>query len=449
MNCYSCAKKLKVSCRAKVVGYRIQTIFAVARLDLEHRTNTTSRDAGGFIFVGIEPSARQDLVQYPFGMEQPREGASSDPKEKLKPGKGKSINRARENTPTVHQEDAGHVKTLSSNQVNKNASHASRVDLTLASRHDVDPVDLSMARDAEILLYIKEEMQKIYLDRHETDGMPADWVDEDALRQLAAHAEGDFIWAVTAMKLLSTTENPVQQLAELVAKDRPAFTLHELYKTALRSLGIWGPGETRDRYRRVLGIIVVSQVPLTDEAMGELLGFAEPGRACRVILQRLSCVIQWSDGQPARTFHPSFREYLTDRNLCSSEPWYIDVQKHQQALAVSCLRVMNTRLRFNMCDLESSHIRNADVPDLATRVEQAVSQGLSYSCQFLGYHLGQTAAGRGFVMPLLQIFMEEKFLYWLECLSLMGKLQTVSRTLRQIRIYLPVSLTFTSYSDRT
>lgn len=144
--------------------YQNLTISAVIPLNLEHRTNATSRDAGGFISVGIEPtgaaqarenlrrgaeedvkrlgntsnnqtqanssSARQDLGQQTVFKDQPREDASSGPKEELEPGKAKSMDHARENASAAPRDDAEHLKTSNGDQVSKIASHTSHPDFT-------------------------------------------------------------------------------------------------------------------------------------------------------------------------------------------------------------------------------------------------------------------------------------------------------------------------------
>lgn len=311
----------------------------------------------------------------------------------------------------------------------------------LASRSHVHAVDISTASDPDMLLYITHEMQRIYSDRYDTDELPVDWPGEMAIRTLVAYAAGLFIWAATAMNLLFITEAPVLWLADLLRRDRQVFTLHELYKTALLSVSKWEPGETTDAYRRILGMIVISQEPLCDEAIADLLGLEDSGRTCRTALQRLGCVIQWGKGRPARTFHKSFPDYLINRDLCSAEPWFIDVAEHQHALTARCLRILNERLRFNMCDLKTSHIPNSDVMDLPAHIQAAIPQSISYSCRFWGNYLYKSHPGDSIADSILQFF-EQKFLYWLEVLSLMGEVQMVSYTLVAVADYATVRNTY-------
>ncbi|KZP04133.1 hypothetical protein FIBSPDRAFT_968406, partial [Athelia psychrophila] len=296
-------------------------------------------------------------------------------------------------------------------------------------------IDLSMPESsADVLLYIEHEMGQIYSSRHLSAELPSDWAGLLAVQRLAAFAAGLFIWAATAIKLLRQSDDPVDCLSSLLGHDREVFTLDELYKTALQSGG-WKPGKATDTCRQVLGLIVISQIPLTDTTISELLGFEDSGRQCRIALRRLGCVIQWSEGQPARTFHKSFLDYLTDRARCSSEPWFIDVQEHHHALTICSFRLMKSQLRFNICNLTNSHVLNKDVPDLPTRVQYFIPESLSYVCRFWMDHLGQNPTGDNDMQCLILEFFEHQFFYWLEVLSLLEQVPVAVKALIRVKAY--------------
>ncbi|KAF7966895.1 hypothetical protein HWV62_36625 [Athelia sp. TMB] len=292
-------------------------------------------------------------------------------------------------------------------------------------------INLSKGNDADIRVYIKHEISKIYEKRYKTDELPATWCGDETVQRLVLYAAGLFIWAATAMKQLSIADNPEQWLIKLLLHKSTVFTLHDLYKTALVSARQWEPSNVTDAYRRILGLIIISQVPLTDVAIATLLEFQDGGKTCRTALRRLGSVIQWSEGQPARTLHKSFPDFLTDPEH-KLEPWFIDVHQHHHSLAVSCLRIMNNQIHFNMCNLATSHIPNADIPDLCDRVGIAVPQSLSYPCLFWGYHIRESPSGDSSLLPLILTFFEEKFLFWLEVLSLMGEIRLVPQTMTSI-----------------
>ena len=316
------------------------------------------------------------------------------------------------------------------------------IKIALSSRSHVATIDLATASDEDMMSYISHEIQRIYSDRHIIDDLPAHWPGEKALRRLVMYAAGLFIWAATAIKLLITADDPVECLESMLSQEREVFTLHELYKTALHSACQWQPGAMTELYRRILGMIIITQVPLTVETMADMLGTRDSGRSCRNALQRLGCVVKWSPAEPPRTLHKSFPDYLTDRSACGSEPWFINIEEHQLALTLACLRIMNTELRFNMCNLASSHTPNANITDLSERVEAAIPLSLSYPCRFWGHHLRHVPFAESSVLPLILQFFELKFLYWLEILGLMGEVQRASQTMLAVKTFVAVSNTF-------
>ncbi|KAF7987125.1 hypothetical protein HWV62_333 [Athelia sp. TMB] len=329
---------------------------------------------------------------------------------------------------------------------------------SLASCSHVQPVDLAKASDPELQLYFTSELQAIYKERHATAYLPAGWPDLVVINTLVRLAAGLFIWAATAMRHLYITGRPARWLEDLV-KARATCTLHDLYKTAL--LSAWDT-DLADAGKRILWLIVVSQVPPTDETITKLLGFTDRGEQCKMFLHRLRCVVQWSEGQPALTLHKSFPDYLTDRSACASEPWFIDEAEHQGALTLACLRIMNTQLHFNMCNLKSSHIPNSSIKDLPNQVAVAIPQYILYPCRFWGHHLSHIPSDEpsilsiisrfldqlcGYhilqtpfeepILPLILEFLESKFLYWLEVLSLVGEVQAASQTMLTVKTFVP------------
>ncbi|KAF7964846.1 hypothetical protein HWV62_2502, partial [Athelia sp. TMB] len=318
------------------------------------------------------------------------------------------------------------------------------ISCALASRSHVHTIDLSTASDADLQMYIKHEMRRIYKNRRIMDELPEGWGNA-AIDILVGYAAGLFIWAATAMRLLSDADFPKKYLSELLRHDRPFFTLHELYEKALRSASSWEPGDTTNVYRGILGLIIISQVPLTEVTIAAMLGYQDDIGTCRTALRRLASVIRWSEGQPARTLHKSFPDYLTKH--CSSEPWFINVEEHHYTLSNACLRIMNERLHFNMCSLTTSHIPNEQIVGLSGRVETAIPQTLSYSCLFWGYHIQKAATRAPSLLQMILAFFQEKFLYWLEVLSLMGEMRLVSQTMVAVRESIKVSKQCVLFAD--
>ena len=70
-----------------------------------------------------------------------------------------------------------------------------------------------------------------------------------------------------------------------------------------------------------------------------------------------------------------------------------------------------------MCELPDGVV-NSEVADLKERVKEHISQALKYACRSWYKHLVGAISAR--ITPILRRFLEEKFLFWLEVLSVLG-----------------------------
>jgi hypothetical protein len=122
-----------------------------------------------------------------------------------------------------------------------------------------------------------------------------------------------------------------------------------------------------------------------------------------------------------RIGHLSFSEFLCDPQRCPAL-FLINKPRQSQKLAMACFRVMKEGLKFNICNLESSHLLNNEVTDLSRRTEKNISTTLLYSCRFWVAHLRDTAEidldCRGILIKEVEDFLYSRLLFWLEVLSL-------------------------------
>ncbi|KIM20496.1 hypothetical protein M408DRAFT_81933 [Serendipita vermifera MAFF 305830] len=128
-----------------------------------------------------------------------------------------------------------------------------------------------------------------------------------------------------------------------------------------------------------------------------------------------------------RIQHQSFVDFLVDPIKCPAT-FLIDPKRENQSFTIACLRKMKNGLRFNICDLETSYLRNSDIPNIAARVKEHIPPELAYSCFFWASHLKDTPFGSEEVR-YLEDFMNKQFLYWLEVLSLMKRFNVASSML--------------------
>ncbi|KAH8113773.1 hypothetical protein DFH11DRAFT_274412, partial [Phellopilus nigrolimitatus] len=134
-----------------------------------------------------------------------------------------------------------------------------------------------------------------------------------------------------------------------------------------------------------------------------------------------------------QVYHPSFLD-LIGQELHSPQFW-IDPVQFQTNLAIKCLQVMHSGLKFNICQLETSYLPNSAVPDLEDRISRCIPQALQYSCLHWMDYI--STSDLDFIENLAVQSLVQRFLcgpsalFWLEALSLMGELKPGIEVLAQ------------------
>ena len=81
---------------------------------------------------------------------------------------------------------------------------------------------------------------------------------------------------------------------------------------------------------------------------------------------------------------------------------------------------MRNSLKKNMCSIPD-YALNSEVPDLPKKINDGVICGaLEYACRSWYKHLVVTKHRTADVVSALRCFLEEKFPFWLEVLSVLG-----------------------------
>ena len=249
---------------------------------------------------------------------------------------------------------------------------------------------------------------------------------------LAKKAEGLFQWAAVASQLILdpparfrySKENCIKHLLESSTNHHGQDPLDELYKEILE--GYFKDQEARGLFRSVVGQLIVSIEPLTIRSLIPLQQHIsydkDSDAAVTGILSRLGSLLSHVNSLdknlPVIPLHTSFRDFLTNKD--KSGDFYVGVRDAHHQLAQSCLNLQLDPVdgvKFNICKLETSYLANDEVEDLKTRVDEHIPPALLYACRFWGDHLKHT----DFTMDLfrkVETLFEEKFLFWLETLSL-------------------------------
>ena len=254
----------------------------------------------------------------------------------------------------------------------------------------------------------------------------------DYVEALAVKAEGLFQWAAVASQLVLDPPEDFNFDEEVCIKHllKPSTNPHgqdpldELYKEVLG--GYFKGQGARDLFYSVVGQLIASIEPLTIRSLITLRQHASDNKysdaAVTGLLRRLGSLlsnVNSSDHSlPIIPLHASFRDFLTNKD--KSGDFYVGVRDAHDRLSHSCLNLLLDPvdgLKFNICKLETSYLANVDVEDLNTRVDEYIPPALLYACRFWDDHLKQTDFKTDLFREVEKLF-NEKFLFWLEILSL-------------------------------
>ena len=120
----------------------------------------------------------------------------------------------------------------------------------------------------------------------------------------------------------------------------------------------------------------------------------------------------------ASTFHNSFVDFLTTPGR-APENQLITLSVGHYDLAHRCMVVMGSDLHFNISQCKTSYLPNSK-QRLAT-----ISESLKYSSLNWAHHLTAVHDACA-LLTLLEDFLFQKFLFWLEVLSVVGTIGLAS-----------------------
>lgn len=174
-----------------------------------------------------------------------------------------------------------------------------------------------------------------------------------------------------------------------------------------------------ERFRRVVGSIVVMFDTLSTVALARLLD--EPVGRVKTTLESLHSVLNVpaSEHSLIRLLHPSFRDFLLDKQRCSDPRFWVDEVDVHDRLADNCLRLMSDTLRTDICGL---HIPGTLTSELECgKVDDNLPADAQYACRYWVRHL-QRGRVKLYDKGPAHEFLEKHFLHWLEALSLVGQM---------------------------
>ena len=288
--------------------------------------------------------------------------------------------------------------------------------------HEIESSQVS----SDIWLFFRHTFSELESRRRGLDGWPA----EEQLDLLCGRAAGLFVYTVVTVKFVDKqNSNPRKRLDLLLQSPENSVhegkiglkantTLDSLYLSILQDA--FGDDDPEDdpKIRSVLGAVILAMNPLSPSTIATLLGFDTEDAFPILSSVRSLLILQEDIDHPVQPFHKSFPDFIVDPARCVNQRFYIFPPGHHMELLVGCLQLMNRGLERNMCKLPDCVV-NSEVVDLRERAEEYIDPGLQYDCRSWHRHLvGTVPAHAPEIIPVLHRFLEGKFLFWLEVLSI-------------------------------
>jgi len=284
--------------------------------------------------------------------------------------------------------------------------------------------------DDDIKLFFRTQLADIAKARSDCN-FTEDWPSSSEIGVLCEKAAGFFIYASTVVKLFtSRNRTPAEQLGWTISL--PKSTAHEgragidlLYTQVLKQAVDdvdADDEEIQTRFKTIVGAVLLVFNPLSAVALSDLLRVPNISTTIRSLHSLLLVPDDTED--PIRPFHKSFPDFLTDPKRCKDNQFFVEPAVHHAQILLSCLDLMEERLRKNICDLED-HAVLSEVKDISTRKKDHIGYALEYSCCFWTKHLLEIPGSSSWVEEVQRVidnFFTTHLLDWIEVLALTGNL---------------------------
>ena len=186
-------------------------------------------------------------------------------------------------------------------------------------------------------------------------------------------------------------------------------------------------------------MIIAAQRYLTAEHWARLLN------TDKTVIKRIHDLLHTVvvDGDVIRFRHQSFIDFLLgnihDQTTGSSEStaharcpkrFSVDIEDGHRTLTKACFFLMNSELRFNICNVKSSYFPNDNRP--LQQSINAVPPPLAYACEFWHFHMQQLSSLSIEDVNLVLRFVQERSLFWIEALSVLGIMRAAVDALQTV-----------------
>ena len=252
------------------------------------------------------------------------------------------------------------------------------------------------------------------------------WPSEAEVESLVNMSGTLFIYAATVCKYITQRggSSMPQRLSDVVNSTLESTSglttpLDVLYERILNGAYTFANEREKSNIQMVLMAIVYAYNPLSITGISALMKIPiEQIQASLSSLHSLIYVPSQNLDVPISMFHASFFDFIS--NQFSSSKHYLDPCTSHKFLAQQCLLLI---------DREWSSKTN--VPYLAERRHEEISEYVAYACCSWVFHFTEADHSNG--SDTLNQFFERHLLRWMDCLSILGKLEIAMDSLLKLK----------------
>ncbi|KAL9045426.1 MAG: hypothetical protein Q9214_001526 [Letrouitia sp. 1 TL-2023] len=296
----------------------------------------------------------------------------------------------------------------------------------------------------DIFVFLDFEFAKIGRD-HSLEN----WPDKKEIDHVVRASDCLFIYAATVCRFIKESSLlPPEERLEAILQNSDArgysagatANLDEMYVQILQcSFKQEGIVQDGQRFRYVVGSIVVLSDILSVSTLSNLLGLSR--RQVEAAISPLHSLLNVPNDphSPVRLLHPSFRDFLLDKDRCKDDRFLVDRGDANKSLASACLQLLVKTLKEDICDLKAP---GATVSDLQPHViDSHLPKDIQYACQYWVDHLEQATPEQRIEVGLcdngqIDKFFHVQLLHWLEALSIVRKVSEGVKMLVKLELML-------------
>jgi hypothetical protein len=236
-------------------------------------------------------------------------------------------------------------------------------------------------------------------------------------------------WTATTCRFVREGQRFAAKRLDIILKGSgsvitaPEKHLDEIYITVLKHSVPSGytDEEKEEAYGmlgQVLGSIAVLSSPLSVSSLSRLLSL--PNEDINQTVDELHSILDVpkDETRPLRLHHPSFRDFLLNKDRCKNSDLWVDEKQAHQTLADCCLQLMSVSLKQDVCGVRLPGELATSVE--SSRVERCLPLEVQYACAYWARHL-QKSGIQLHDNDQVHQFLKVHLLHWLEALGWMRR----------------------------